>query len=252
MKNENYITIQGWMVNVLNLSGNDLIAFALIYGFSQDGETEYKGSLKYTCKALNCSHPTVIKSIKKLVEMGLIVKRVEDISGVTFNRYKADLQVVKELIRGTKETLAGAVKELYEGTKEPLDNNTNYNTIDTNKGEEAKKILPATLFDEKDNNTFRDSRVFNRTVFDSKFSIENEAGIDIGFYYGAVLDWSDKLPTRTKTQQDKALKTDNGWLAQVRTFMRMDKEKRKLKMIGGGHVSEVDDMSDYFSRMEHR
>ena len=35
MKNENYITIQGWMVNELKLTGNDLICYALIYGFTK-------------------------------------------------------------------------------------------------------------------------------------------------------------------------------------------------------------------------
>ena len=39
MKSDNYIVIQGWMVNELNLKGNDLLVFALIYGFTRDGRT---------------------------------------------------------------------------------------------------------------------------------------------------------------------------------------------------------------------
>ena len=35
IKNENYVVIQGWMVNELNLKGNDLMVYAIIYGFTQ-------------------------------------------------------------------------------------------------------------------------------------------------------------------------------------------------------------------------
>lgn len=41
IKNENFIAIQGFMVKELGLSGNELIAYALIYGFSQDNESEF-------------------------------------------------------------------------------------------------------------------------------------------------------------------------------------------------------------------
>lgn len=50
IKNENFIAIQGFMVKELGLSGNELIAYALIYGFSQDNESEFKGSLNYVAE----------------------------------------------------------------------------------------------------------------------------------------------------------------------------------------------------------
>ena len=37
MKDENYIVLQGWMINKLNLKGNELTVYALIYGYSQNG-----------------------------------------------------------------------------------------------------------------------------------------------------------------------------------------------------------------------
>ena len=52
MENENYCTIQGWLINVLGLKGNELILFAIIYGFSQDGKSKYYGSLSYIQKSL--------------------------------------------------------------------------------------------------------------------------------------------------------------------------------------------------------
>ena len=35
IKNENYIVIQSWLVNELQLKSNELMIYALIYGFSQ-------------------------------------------------------------------------------------------------------------------------------------------------------------------------------------------------------------------------
>jgi hypothetical protein len=122
---DNYLVIQGWMVSELNLSSNDLLTYALIYGFSQDGETEFTGSINYLCKWLNCSRPTAIKSLKFLTEKNLIIKNVNTINGVSFNRYKISLQVVKNLNMGSKETLLG-------GSKETLPNNTIINNTNNN------------------------------------------------------------------------------------------------------------------------
>ena len=43
----NYITIVDFMVEDLKLKGNELIVFALIYGFSQDDVSDFHGSLTY-------------------------------------------------------------------------------------------------------------------------------------------------------------------------------------------------------------
>ena len=53
IKNENFIVIQGFMINELDLKGNELIIYAIIYGFSQDGENKYTGSLNYLANWTN-------------------------------------------------------------------------------------------------------------------------------------------------------------------------------------------------------
>jgi hypothetical protein len=124
IKPENYILIQGFMVTELGLKGTELLLYALIYGFTQDDETEFSGSLKYMCDWTNCSKPTVSSALLNLVEKGYIIKRSERINGVLFNRYKISWGVVKKLYWGGKETLLG-------GGKETLPNNTSiYNTND--------------------------------------------------------------------------------------------------------------------------
>ena len=45
--------ILDWMVDKYKLKGNELLAYALIYGFSQDGESEYKGSFSYLTRCLS-------------------------------------------------------------------------------------------------------------------------------------------------------------------------------------------------------
>jgi hypothetical protein len=124
IKPENYILIQGFMITELGLKGTELLLYALIYGFTQDDETEFSGSWKYMCDWTNCRKPTVSSALLNLVEKGYIIKRSERINGVLFNRYKISWGVVKKLYWGGKETLLG-------GGKETLPNNTSiYNTND--------------------------------------------------------------------------------------------------------------------------
>lgn len=37
LRNYEYFTIQGWMINKLNLRGLDLLLFALVFNYAQDG-----------------------------------------------------------------------------------------------------------------------------------------------------------------------------------------------------------------------
>lgn len=83
----NHILIQDWMVSKLNLSGNNLLLYALIYGVSQDNQSKFTGSLKYICKRLNCSKPTAIKSLKFLIEKDFIKKESKSVNRVVFNEY---------------------------------------------------------------------------------------------------------------------------------------------------------------------
>lgn len=84
-----FITVQDWMVKNFNLKGNELLAYALIYGFSQEGESEFKGSISYISEWLNTSKSTTMRILKKLIEMGVIKKRTVTINGMIINNYTA-------------------------------------------------------------------------------------------------------------------------------------------------------------------
>jgi len=83
----NYITIQGWMRD-LGLTGNKLIAYALIYGFSQDGESEFCASLSYIADWIGVSKRATVDIIKDLVNQNLIVKIEKTIGGIKVCSYK--------------------------------------------------------------------------------------------------------------------------------------------------------------------
>ena len=87
--NQNYIVIQGWMVNELKLKGNGLIIYAIIYGFSQSESQRYTGSLQYLADWTNSTKQGVIKSLKLLIKKGLIMKEEKNINGVKFVEYYA-------------------------------------------------------------------------------------------------------------------------------------------------------------------
>lgn len=118
IKDENYYQISGWMLNRLELKGTELQVFAIIYGFSQDGETVFSGSLNYLSDWLGTSRPTTIKALKGLTDKGYILKEQLEINGVTFNRYRANMDIIVNL-RGGKETLL-PIKELDPVSKETL------------------------------------------------------------------------------------------------------------------------------------
>lgn len=129
VKNTAYVTLQAFMVNDLKLSGNELIVYAVIYGFSQDGKSWFSGSRAYLAHWCQVSKMTVSTNLNKLVRKGLIEKRSRVENNVTFADYRAvqsAIPVVKNLDGGSKESLWGGKESLAGGSKESL-----HHTIDT-------------------------------------------------------------------------------------------------------------------------
>lgn len=122
-----------WMVSDLNLSGNELLIFALIYGFCQDGDSEFYGSRRYIADMFNISLPTVDKAIKNLISKQFIIKQHLNINNVSYNTYKVSLPPIKN--REEKD---------FPGGKEPLPNNKNTinnKIINTNKNNTNTNVL---------------------------------------------------------------------------------------------------------------
>ena len=150
----NFVVIQSFMINQLGLTGVPLLVYAIIYGFSQNGENEFTSSLQYLCDFTGKTKPTVIKILKELVEKQYIIRREEEINNVKFVRYKANLPLLKKFNGGSKETLPGVVKKFNGGSKETLPININnkdkYINKENNKGENDEKKTFPTLDSEFD------------------------------------------------------------------------------------------------------
>lgn len=75
----------------LGLSGNDLMVYAIIYGYSQDGTSMFKGSYRYISELIGSSRNTAIKSVKSLEEKNLIEVREDYHNGMKLLSYKCIL-----------------------------------------------------------------------------------------------------------------------------------------------------------------
>lgn len=135
VKDENYIHIPGWAVTRLGLKGNELLIYSAIYGFSQDGETRFTGSLQYFADWTNSTKQSCIKCLKSLVEKGYIIKHEKIVNGVKFCEYqgvKPKSIVVNKVEEGSKQSLTGSKQSLTGGIKQSLPNILDNNTLDNN------------------------------------------------------------------------------------------------------------------------
>jgi hypothetical protein len=71
-----FFTVHAWMIKELKLKGNELIVYAVIWGFTHDMETKFLGGIKYLCAITNSGKTNIIFCLKSLKEKGLI-DRVE-------------------------------------------------------------------------------------------------------------------------------------------------------------------------------
>lgn len=130
----NYITIVDFMVDDLGLKGNELIIFALIYGFCQDGESRFYGSFKYIQNRTGISNYTVNDCLKKLVEKGYLIKNKESIKGVNICSYGIGSkisQVMRKPHLGYEETSLGGYEETSHNNKIYINKRDNTNIAET-------------------------------------------------------------------------------------------------------------------------
>ena len=98
-----YITIQDWMLD-LGLNSTELMAYAVICSFGQDGEW-FQGSASYLGRWMGTKRKaTVLDALAKLVEKGLVLKRERIDRGVKRCDYRPVRQPVRFEHRTGAET----------------------------------------------------------------------------------------------------------------------------------------------------
>lgn len=115
------------MVKNLELKGNELIVYAIIYGFSQAEEQSFTGSLQYLADWTNSTKQGVLKNLKSLLNKGLIIKNEQSVCGVKFCEYRVTMlnTPLNKVEYGIKQSLTPPVKQ-------SLTNNIDNNNIDNN------------------------------------------------------------------------------------------------------------------------
>lgn len=128
MTDKSYLTIQSWMVTDLHLKGNELMAYALIWGFSQDGQTCFYGSFQYVMAWLSIDKTTAIRVLQKLEAKGLIRKWQETVNGVATNRYSAvtDFDELATIVheRDEQNATGGKIQPVAKCNFDQLQNTT--------------------------------------------------------------------------------------------------------------------------------
>lgn len=97
MKENTYLTILGWMPTELKLKGTELIVYATIYGFSQDGESVFSGTASYLAKWTQTTRECISRTLKDLVERGLIIKISKTVNGVELYDYKVNYDYLEQV-----------------------------------------------------------------------------------------------------------------------------------------------------------
>lgn len=140
MKSDNFIVIQGWMVNELNLKGNDLLVFALIYGFTRDGKTKFASGRNYIAESFNISLPTVDKALQNLIALNYIIKIPCENQADT-DKYYANISRKETLVPeniSSKETLPNKYIKRDTNIQQTLFNNKDKEVLEVRKSERGQ------------------------------------------------------------------------------------------------------------------
>ena len=90
-----YFSIQAWMVTKLGLKGCERDVYAIIYGYSQDGESDYHGSLGYMSELTGYSKNSICTALKNLTAKEFIVKTEREINNIKFCRYQINWDTIQ-------------------------------------------------------------------------------------------------------------------------------------------------------------
>lgn len=136
MRRENYITVPAMFRTDYNLVGTELLVAAIIYGFSQDGETEFTGTLDYIAEWTGQTKMNTCRVLARLVEKGVLDKREYRLKGnakrctyIVNLDIKSHIQNVTEShiqnVYGHTQNVYGSHTQNVYGNNILQDNNTN-------------------------------------------------------------------------------------------------------------------------------
>lgn len=231
VKAENYIAIQGWMRTELDLSGNDLLVYAIIYSFSQDEESYFNGSLQYLADWCGATKQGILKNIKKLTDKGLIYKDDHGYYAVT---------TIKQSLTQNDETIKQSLTTIKQSLTNNISNNKKINNKTISKdivenfltSDISVKPKKQSLWDKcvSEIDNFTDDVILREYLIEYlKKCLENSREAGRPMYlnnFKGKLNKLKQLSTDNHIQRKIVLQTlDNGWNA----FYELKEEKQYRK-----------------------
>lgn len=203
VKDGTYVNIQSFMVNELHLSGNALIIYAVIYGFSQDGDSWFTGSRSYLAAWCQASKSTVSRNLETLCADGLIERREHVKAGVLLVDYRAVRGAQNE--HGRTQNEQGAVPKMGRwGVPKMSTHTIEADTLDPKPSREHRE--PRHKYGEYQNVLLSDS---DMQKLQAEFPTE----------------WEERIERLSYYMESKGV-TYKNHLATIRNWARKDKEKR--------------------------
>lgn len=148
MKENTYYVVMSFMVDDLHLKGIELQLYAIIHGFSQDGENAFRGSIAYLQDWTGVARSTVFNGLASLVDKGLLEKKDIFMGNVKFCEYKTTSKKIIPPVRkqdgGSTEIGRGVVRKQDGGSTKTRPNN-----IEDNKDDIKEDNLPPTPYTEE-------------------------------------------------------------------------------------------------------
>lgn len=232
MKDTNYITIQGWMRNRLDLKSNELLLYGLIYGFSQDEESKFEGSQNYMAESLGVSRSTIDVLIKSLIEKGLIIKEVIEINRVKFCKYKTNT------LSGNRTPPCPEIghppcPEI--GHNNTTSDNSNNNTIDWKKDFD---VYLKNLNDSLDEILEDSEWIIKQEKFNPNVDIQLTIEKSVENYWGTEAGWMNKK--RKKTSEIDWKRTFANALTSTLNKVYIDRDKQRTPI--ARNEKNVDEM----------
>lgn len=205
IKDEQYVTIQGWMINKLQLKGNDLLVYAIIYMFSQTESQKFNGSLQYLSDWCNSTKQGIQKNLKNLINKNLIVKNEFYKNDINFCEYYTTklygMQLSCTNIKEYKEIIDNKLSiKKKEIIKPSLEEIKNYCL------ERKNNVDPKRFYDYYEANDWKDSNGKQVKSWKQKMiaNWENKSSDNYKSKEAPVPEWFDKeIEPEPLTEEEK-------------------------------------------------
>lgn len=224
VKDGTYVNIQSFMVNELHLSGNALIIYAVIYGFSQDGKSWFTGSRSYLAAWCQASKSTVSRNLESLCSDGLIERRERVESGVMLVDYRVVRGTQNE--QGCTQNEQGGVPKMGRGGIPKMGTHTiEIDTIEPKPSREHRE--PRHEYGEYENVLLSDTDL-------AKLKEEFPT------------DWEERIENLSSYMESKG-KSYKNHLATIRNWARRDREAERntvSRETASGFNKKID--ADYY------